>query len=342
MPEMTRKDRVLAAAAGKKVDRAPFSLWYHFGIEDPSGASLAEAELSFYKKFRPDFLKVMHDIPYQLPEGMTALESPRDWERLTVLDPHTGNFSRQLEAHSIILQGLGDNPPPVIDTVFSVFAQAQKISGGKTLEHLKQEPEPVLKGLNAIASSLAAYAKACLDAGLSGIFFALGGANTDLMPESQYGQTFLPLDRRVIAGTQGCAEFNVLHIHGANLMFELVSKLPCHALSWSDRTVGPSLGEAKKSFGASVIGGLNEQTVADQSPEEAARDARNALDQTGGRWLMLGPGCAVPTPKTEAEMAAWNARIEAVLRELETYSYRWPIGSTWKFDQPEKLTTDTR
>jgi len=320
---MTRKERVLAAASGKPVDRAPFSLWYHFHLEDPSGASLARAELEFFRRFQPDFLKVMHDIPYELPAGMREVQSPSDWARLQVLPPASGNFGRQLEALSAILEQLGDDPPPVIDTVFNVFATAQKVSGQSVLEHLRAEPEPVLQGLSTIADSLAGFAGACMEVGLSGVFLAVAGANTDLMTEDEYARVFLPLDRRVLDGTSGRAVFNVVHIHGANIMLELVSKLPCHALSWSDRASGPSLGEGRKWFSGGVIGGINEQTVAGQTPEQVAEDVRDALRQTSGRSLLVGPGCAVPTPQSEGELAQWDARIAAVRRELEAFRYPW-------------------
>jgi len=323
MSEMTRKQRVLAACAGKKVDRCPVSLWYHFRLPDPSGASLAEAELAFFRRYQPDFLKVMHDIPYQLPDGMSSVETPSDWRKLTVLDPRTGNFGRQLEALKMILGGLGDDPPPVIDTVFNVFGYAQKVSGNRVLEHLKQDRQAVVAGLSAIADSLAAYAGACADIGLSGIYLAVSGANKDIMSEAEYGSTFLALDRRVLDGNRGRAEFNVVHLHGPNLMYELVSKLPCHALSWSDRLHGPSLGEGRRSYGGAVVGGINEGTAAEQTPEQMAADVSNALSQMGGKHLLVAPGCAVPTPTTEAEMAAWDARMAAVRREVESYPYHW-------------------
>ncbi|MBI2162738.1 MAG: uroporphyrinogen decarboxylase, partial [candidate division NC10 bacterium] len=44
---MTKIERVRAALAGKPVDRPPFSVWYHFGLQHLPGRALAEAELAF-------------------------------------------------------------------------------------------------------------------------------------------------------------------------------------------------------------------------------------------------------------------------------------------------------
>ncbi len=87
---------------------------------------------------------------------MTVVETPADWRKLSVLDPKTGNFGRQLEALTTILQGLGEDPPPVIDTVFNVFGYAQKVCGGKAvfvleggyhLDGLRDSVREVLKAM---------------------------------------------------------------------------------------------------------------------------------------------------------------------------------------------------
>ncbi len=74
---MTKAERVQAALASEAVDRVPASFWYHFNLPDPSGRSLADAELAFAKKYDLDFLKVMHDVPYDLPVGCICSSNRR-------------------------------------------------------------------------------------------------------------------------------------------------------------------------------------------------------------------------------------------------------------------------
>ena len=99
---MTKIDRINNAIQGKKVDRVPFSVWYHFGLQYLPGEAIAEAELAFYQKFDLDFIKVMNDYPYPLPEGFEEISNPEDWLKLKPLKPNEGGFSEQSRALKII------------------------------------------------------------------------------------------------------------------------------------------------------------------------------------------------------------------------------------------------
>jgi uroporphyrinogen decarboxylase len=59
-----------------------------------------------------------------------------------------------------------------------------------------------------------------------------------------------------------------------------------------------------------VIGGLNQwRTLRDGTPEESLAEARDAVLQTGGRGLIVGPGCVLP-------MNTPDPNVAAVIREL--------------------------
>jgi len=45
---MTNVERVRAALAGRPVDRPPFSLWYHFGLQHAPAGRIAQAHLEFF------------------------------------------------------------------------------------------------------------------------------------------------------------------------------------------------------------------------------------------------------------------------------------------------------
>jgi len=245
MAEMTKGERVAAALAGEETDRVPVSFWYHFRLDQPSGEPLAEAELAFYRTYDLDFLKVMHDIPYELPEGVTQIESVDDWRILKPLNPEKGHFGMQLEALEMILEGRGDDGP-VLDTVFNPCYYANKLSGGRLMQHLEEHEHIVREALAQIAENLAAYSRAALDRGLSGIYYALSGASPELMSEELYRDVFLPHDRTVLAAAFPLSSFDVLPLHGATVYFDLANELPCHAGRWSYGISAPSSHAAPK------------------------------------------------------------------------------------------------
>lgn len=291
---MTKFERIQAAIRGEAVDRVPYSLWYHFRLNPPAGETLANAELEFYAKYDPDLLKVMHDIPYEMPRGMASIHSADDWGKLTVLAPDKGNFGEQLAALRIIQRRKNDDAP-MVDTVFNVFAYAQKISQQQLLNHLRRNPDAVRVGLERIAQSLASYAKKLVEEGI-GVYLAVAGASADLATPEEYAHYFLSLDEMVLDSAQGAA-VNVLHIHGENIYFDLLLPLAskAHVLSWSNRITVPFIPEARLKYTGCIMAGVDEMNIKSLTVEQVKAQVRETIEQTRGRGIIVAPGCAVPT-----------------------------------------------
>ena len=76
-------------------------------------------------------------------------------------------------------------------------------------------------------------------------------------------------------------------------------------LNWHDRVTAPTLSEAQQKFDGLVLGGINDQTtIGEGTPEEVAAEAKDAIEQTGGRRVLVGPGCVIPTNTTDANVRA--------------------------------------
>ena len=99
---LNKIERVASALEGKAVDRPPFSFWYHFGLQHMPGRKHAEAEIDFYRVYDLDFLKVMNDYPFPLPDGLEAIETEDDWKRIEPIEASDQCWSEQLTALSII------------------------------------------------------------------------------------------------------------------------------------------------------------------------------------------------------------------------------------------------
>ena len=306
---MTKRERVMAAVQGRESDRIPVGFWYHFPLEHPSGESLAEAELAFARKYDPDFLKVMHDLPLDLPDGMTRIEDPADWSKVRPLNPREGNSAEQLKALRLIKKGPIQDMP-VIDTIFNPFASANKLCGKRLMEHLRANPKGVTQALRAIAVSLADYSAAWIEEGGDGIFYALDGAQTTVMTEGEYREILLPLDKIILHRAMEIGTFNILHLHGADIMFDMLHDLPNHALNWNSQLTYPSLGEARGVHQGCIAGGINEMEIMGASPDEVMDEARRAIAVAGSAGFILTPGCAVPTDTPEENLFALRQVVE--------------------------------
>src|SRR5262249_35062706 len=156
---MNKIERVEAALRGEETDRPPFCFWYHFGLQHCSGEKHAEAEISFFRAYDLDFLKVMNDYPYPSPDGRAMLSSVDDWRILRVFKGDEDGFGEQLKALRIIAKTLADEAY-FVETIFSPWTTARKLSDTETLLELKRNhPDVLLDAMEKISESLANYAR---------------------------------------------------------------------------------------------------------------------------------------------------------------------------------------
>lgn len=325
---MNKRDRLKAAIDGKPVDRAPVALWRHFPVDDQQPDQLAAAHLEFQAQYDFDFVKVTPTSSFCLrdwgvqdewkgnPEGTREyvgrrIKEPKDWYSLAPLDPRAGKLGEQLEVLRQIKAGLPADTP-FIQTIFSPFAQAKNLVGTDLLPvHLRQHPEDLKAGLASIAKSTLAFVEAAKSLGIDGIFYAVQLASTRNFSESEYEQFCEPLDREILDAVQDLW-LNVVHLHGAPVMFDRVAQYPVQVINWHDRETPPSLYAAQERFNGALCGGWRQwETMVLGSPESVAAEAKEALSQTGGQRLILGTGCVTPITAPRANLRAARAAVGA-------------------------------
>ncbi|MCX7925375.1 MAG: hypothetical protein N2554_06140, partial [Fimbriimonadales bacterium] len=276
---MTARERIEQAIIGGEVDRLPYCFWYHFRTEAwfpqalhaeyraPASETLLQqyidgmsrATYEFWRRYQPDILKVMHDIPYETPTGFSFVHTADDWARLPLLEPDKGHFGAQIEMLKRLRQMVPDEVP-IIETVFNAFYYANKLCEGKLLEHLALAPDAVQQGLETLQANLQLYARLVLTV-CDGIYYAVNGIGSDAAPRHVYEEVFAPLDRAFLQSVSD-GRVNVLHLHGyGELYADLLADAPAAIVCWSDRSTTLSLAEGKRLFDRCVMGGLNEMEL---------------------------------------------------------------------------------
>lgn len=309
---MTGRERIQAAIEGEAVDRVPVSIWRHFPEQDQTASDLAQATADWQNRFGFDFVKFMPpgDYPtidwggvtvYEGGPGGTraattfAITDLAGWEKLAPVDVGASFNGMVLEALRQARRAI-DADVPILQTIFSPLTIAQKLSADNVIEHLRDQPEIIHAALEIIAGVTAAMAKASYEAGADGIFFATQCADFDVMDEGEYRAFGMKYDLPVIAAAQMAASdgFTMFHMHGTAPMFDLGLAYPVEIFNWHDRRTAPDLASGQKQAGRAVAGGLNEATIADAGPEAAVADAKQAIATTGGRHILIAPGCVIP------------------------------------------------
>jgi len=325
---MTHRERVVAALRGEPVDRVPLAFWMHNFATENSAKDLAAESLRLARVFGWDYLKPqsraqsfaeMWGLRYR-PSGQravpyTVIEHPcataADLARLEPASPHTGSLGEQLEALRLIRTALGPEMP-IIWTVFSpLMVVPFLLAGGRetALAIMRLEPTAMEDALAAIAETLAGYARACLEAGADGLFYATNITSRDLISAAECRRFQRPYDLQILDAAAS-ASFNVLHVCGSGVRFEEFANYPVHAFSWAAGTDNPSLREGQRRTGRAVLGGLPAKPViAGLTPAAMADRTRAALGEMKRRWLLLGPDCSINPDTPEALLHAAAAVV---------------------------------
>ncbi len=326
---LTHRERLQACLSDDTaLDRPPVALWRHFPVDDQDPETLAAATLDFQRRYDFDLVKVTPASSFSIKdwgaedawEGHTegtrrytkrVIEKPQDWEHLPMLSPSSPHLAGQLACLRLTRAEL---PPetPLLQTIFSPLAQAKNLSGGERLiVHLRQHPEAVLKGLETIAESTRRFVEACLDTGIDGIFYAVQHAQAGLLTLDEYKTFGLIYDRMVLepAKSLWC---NLLHLHGFNIYFDLVTHYSYlfPIVNWHDRETSPSLADGLKNYRGAVCGGISQKTIVLGDRSEVRKEARGAIAQTGGRRFMLGTGCVVSVIAPHGNILATRQIVE--------------------------------
>jgi len=328
---MTGRQRVEAALAMKVADRPPVGAWGHAYRQEWSPTDLAAITVERARKFGWDFVKFQPRATFFAeafgsvyePSGH-ALRAPilvtpavpdlEAWRSAKLVNPKA--FDDQVESIAIVVRELGPDVP-VIQTVFSPITVGGYLVGksqSRTVRELRKYPEVVGPALERIANALADFSRRSVEVGAAGIFYAISGyAGRKVMPENVYRDLVLPYDLAVLNALPKEAWFNVLHLCGSNLNFGLARDLPAQAVSWSIHNQGnPSLAEGREIAGRAVMGGLSQRATLVYGPaSKISAEARAAVDETGGRGLLIAPGCSVPPRVRSVNLEAVASAVAA-------------------------------
>ncbi|MBI4572979.1 MAG: hypothetical protein HY713_06795 [candidate division NC10 bacterium] len=291
---MTKIERVRAALAGKPVDRAPFSIWYHFGNQHASPERTAEVHLEFFEAYDLDLLKVMNDYDYPMPDGMEVMATPDDLKRLAPLDMTRTPLGRQLRAIELIAKPL-KGKTVFVDTVFNAWNTLRRNLVKEAMGPLMADhPQALEAALQVVNDNLIRYALASLERGAAGIFLSVPAA-AETVTLAQYARFMRPFDLQLLNAIRGKGECHILHAHGEQLYLDQLLDYPVHVLSWADLNGGPSIAEARRLTPLTLMAGLDHIKFPYVSARAIRDQVRSALAQAGGTKFILAPGCSVPT-----------------------------------------------
>jgi uroporphyrinogen decarboxylase len=291
---MTKIERVRAALSGAEVDRPPFTVWYHFGLQHAPAERTAQAHLEFFEAYGLDWLKVMNDYSYPMPRGFETLADARDLKRLTAFDVRQGPLGEQLETVRLIGLALRGKAL-VVDTVFSAWNTLRRNVLKEAMgTFMEEHPTELEAALTVVNDNLIRYANASLYTGAAGIFYSVPATAESVTPE-QYERFMRPFDLAFLEAIRPFGECHILHAHGSELYLDRLLDYPVHAISWADRHPGPPLTLMRQLTPRALVGGIDHVNFPYTSAARIREQVRSAVAEAGPRKLLIAPGCAIPT-----------------------------------------------
>lgn len=309
---MNRRERIQAALAGKETDRLPFSLWRHFPNLDHHPTKLAELSLEYQRRYDLDFIKftpygmlatIDWGVSLKFSPGfdiatvaaVPAVTEPDQWTNLRPLSGTDREYLHALEGLRLCME---EKPAdvPLVQTAFSPLTNAMKMAGEAVmLKHMREHPEKLEKGLQSITETTIGYLKASMKGGAEGVFLSTQMSCYDKLTVEENERFVKKYDKMVLDALKGMTWFNILHIHGAQVMFRELMDYPVQAFNWHDQDDGPSMEEARKYTDKCFIGGLSHLKVLleENAEDKIAREVNDTWAHNNHRSVILGPGCVV-------------------------------------------------
>ncbi|HIJ57435.1 MAG TPA: hypothetical protein HPQ03_15125 [Deltaproteobacteria bacterium] len=310
---MNKIQRVDAVLNGQEVDRPPVSFWYHFGIQHADGEKFAEITLEFFDYYDLDFLKVMNDYYYPMPEGLRGIKSKDDLMKLARFDVEQV-WKEQLKAIEIIRKSLKGSAY-FIDTVFDPWLSIKRHLSAENINFLMDEaPDALLEALDTVSENLMDYCKRALEIGAAGIFMAVP-ATRESVSREQFLKFVKPYDKKVFEAISGLGKMNTAHVHGEDLYFDDCLDYPVDIFNWWDRGPnGPSLKYVKSRIKGCVMGGIDHKLSAQRTPAFLKEHTKEGIELGGKTRFFLANGCSIDTwVYPEAAKAMVEAAREAAL-----------------------------
>ena len=307
---LSHRERLEKTLSGDKPDRPAIALWHHFPVDDQDPIRQAKATIAFQNQFDLDLVKVMpsssfctkgwgvDDVWRGNEEGTRtytrrAIHQPEDWVKLKPLEPNKGTLAKQLDCLKLLQIEYGETTP-FIQTIFNPLSQAKNLVSPALLPiHLRRYPDALHQGLKTIQKSILRFIDAAKELGISGIFFAIQHAVYNILTESEYLTFGKAYDLPILQSVSDLW-LSMAHIHGTEIMFDLIADYPVQILNWHDRETSPTLSDGLRRFPGTVCGGIGRyEPFVLGTPQEIRQEAQNAFQRTGGKRWILGTGCGL-------------------------------------------------
>jgi uroporphyrinogen decarboxylase len=294
---VNKRDVVLGLLEpSKPLPYVPAAFFLHFDPSCHFGRAAVAKHLEFFRTTGMDFVKIQYERAFP---PLPGIQSPEDWAGMPLYGEEF--FQPQLEAVEGIVKAVKHDAVVVV-TLYSPFMCAGHAVGKENvLRHVREHPDPVVKGMETITESLLTFVRACTRLGVDGFYHSTqGGERHRLADRVLFDELVRPYDLAVMTEAERSCVFNILHVCDYAGGYDDLARFldyPGHVVSCPLQVGGRSLSlaEATRLFNRPVMGGLDRLgVIATGSATQIRTEVEAVLRQAPERFI-LGADCTVPS-----------------------------------------------
>lgn len=325
----SKKEWVLKAFKGERVDKVPVGFWYHFLAEEEFGQGLDNPELfkknlqghqKFIKEVDPDFIKLMSDGFFTYPNELihTNVTSIQELANISSIGENHPWFDQQVQLVKAIKESFTEDIVAIYNVFSPVTYLKWQLSGqvahgdGIIARFLQEDAQTLKKVLNVIAGDIATLTRKIIaEAGLEGIYLSVQSIQDSNVTSEDYRNYITPSDLTIIEASQQAQGLTVLHIcgyEGASNDIKLFKDYPAQVFNWAVGPEGISLAQGRKLFGGkTVLGGFvntKDGILYKGSKDDIQTEVKKLLQESGTLATVIGADCTIPSD-IAAEHIAW-------------------------------------
>ena len=275
---MSKKEFVLRAIRGEKVERIPVGFWLHYvtqeekelGLDNPVVLEKSiKGHQHYVEEISPDFVKIMSDGFFRYPSALYSREitSIQELKDIQPIGEHHPWIEKQIE----VVKEIRSHFHEEIASFYNIFSpisylkrwfRTDQSRGDQVIAaFLKEDPETLAHILDVIAGDIAILSRRLIqEAGVEGIYFSTQQVQDERVTEEEYRKFIEPSSIAVLEAANEAGGINILHIcgfEGASNEVELFKDYPAQVINWATHHEGLSLAAGRKLFGdRAVLGGF--------------------------------------------------------------------------------------
>jgi uroporphyrinogen decarboxylase len=293
---MNKRDAVLSLLDTQKENLyTPAGFFLHFDKRFHRGQAAIEKHLEFFHYTGMDFVKIQYELafPHQ-PE----IRRPEDWSLIPSYDQ---DFYQDQWGIVKGLEEAAGNEALVLMTLYSPYMLAGQVVGRDLLNtHIKENPDQVKKGMEAITESLMLFVSGCIQNGIDGFYHSTQGAETNRFGGSHlFDECIKPYDLAIMEEINNTCDFNILHICDYHDGYSDLSPfldypgdvVNCSLKLGSKKLTGKDISNM---FDRPFMGGMDRKGIITSGSKREIEDSIESVIVNGPDDLILGADCTLP------------------------------------------------